>query len=407
MKRLLLSLGILAFGISANAQNINDNRVNFQYIQLPYMKIDKAFTNYDIVVNHDYRQANEDSIQMKEMIDQVSMDIFMSSMDRYQRQVDSIDRIHLRNMAAWEVSVNAGTTQANGQALPQPVRPAYPIAPSYPRFEPANLHPEIQDDLVKNSINIAGFEKGLGGFVVTVNIQPLRDVRIKQTKKGSGSSTKYVYTASYVLPIQLTVESPTQGKLIHMRINDNTQSYSIGEYKSKYDFDLYMKDNKADLYAKLHQSARTKALSQTNNYLNDQIGYVQRSRNAEFYSVKRFKDYDYSDVTAAYTKSVQALNLVGNDRDRSGAISAIDDAIAAWNEIMHESNTYDNKARINDKITAMIQCNLAELMVWKGDFANSELNINLAVNAGGKFKRHANGEKSFYADQKKRWQANQ
>jgi hypothetical protein len=108
-------------------------------------------------------------------------------------------------------------------------------------------------------------------------------------------------------------------------------------------------------------------------------------------------------VTIAYTKTVQALMLVSQDRNRASAKTKIDEALAEWKMIMEESNTYDDKARINDKITAMIQCNMAELLVWKGDFDQAQVNVNLAINEGGKFKRHANGEQYFYADQKKRW----
>jgi hypothetical protein len=102
-------------------------------------------------------------------------------------------------------------------------------------------------------------------------------------------------------------------------------------------------------------------------------------------------------------KTVQALMLVSQDRDRSSAMDKIEEALAEWEMILEESNTYDKKARINSKITAMIQCNMAELLAWQGEFDQSQINVNLAISAGGKFKRHANAEQSFYADQKKRW----
>ena len=53
----------------------------------------------------------------------------------------------------------------------------------------------------------------------------------------------------------------------------------------------------------------------------------------------------------------------------------------------------------------MIQCNLAELYLWKADFNHAELQLNLAIANGGKFKRHAEDEKPFLANQKKRWDA--
>ena len=48
----------------------------------------------------------------------------------------------------------------------------------------------------------------------------------------------------------------------------------------------------------------------------------------------------------------------------------------------------------------MIQCNMAELLAWKGEYHESEVQVNLSISAGDKFKRHVNDEKSFYAIRK-------
>jgi hypothetical protein len=306
-------------------------------------------------------------------------------------------------MAQWEKNVNAGKTQASGLPLPQPTKPSYPAAPIYPGLDLPRLNSPMNENTVLNRINISGFEKGLGGFVVTVNVLGLENIQINESKKGTGTATKYTYTATYNLPVEVTVESPTQGKLIFLRILEGRQSYKIGTYSSKYDHKVYMLTNKEKFHNDLETVARAKAVAETDNYLNNQVGFVPKTRNFEIYAVKKFKSYDYSDVTNAYTMTVQALNLVSQDRDRSSAIAKIDEALAAWEGIMYESNSYDKKSRINDKITAMIQCNTAELLAWKGSYDKVDANVNLAVNEGGKFKRHANGEKRFYADQKKRW----
>jgi hypothetical protein len=53
----------------------------------------------------------------------------------------------------------------------------------------------------------------------------------------------------------------------------------------------------------------------------------------------------------------------------------------------------------------VIYCNLAELLVWRGDFDQAELYVNLALNSGVmKARNHAERVQAFYADQKKRWQ---
>jgi len=404
MKTLLLIITFLGSFSIAFGQIIDDNKIKFTYTQLPYIEIDGAFTNYEVKFVHGYEEANREVLAAHELNKQAAMDMYMQSMMIYKAQTDSIDVNYFRRMAQWEKDVNAGKTQANGQALVQPIKQPYPAPPIFPTgLKEPRLNTPMDESTVVNGINIEGFEKGFGGFVVTVNMLGLSNVQISESKKGTGPTTKYTYTATYNLPVQVTVESPTQGKVISLTIMEGRQSYKIGSYDSKYDYEAYMLTSEDQLYQNLEAAARSKALSETNAYLNNQIGYMQKTRNAELYAVKKFKSYDYQDVTIAYTKTVQALMMVSQDRDRSSAIDKIDEALAEWEMILEESNTYDKKARINDKITAMIHCNMAELLVWKGDFDKSQMYVNLAISEGGKFKRHANGEVNFYADQKKRW----
>jgi hypothetical protein len=403
MKTLLLITSLVGSISLAFGQIIDDNKVSFTYTQLPYIKIDNAFTNYDVKFVHGYEQSNQDILAAHELNKKAAMDMYTQSMIQYKRTTDSIDVGYFRMMAKWEKDVNAGKTQANGLPLVQPTKPAYPLAPIFPGLEEPRLNTPMDENIVLNKVNIAGYEKGLGGFVVTVNVLGISNVQINHTKKGTGTATKYTYTATYNLPVEITVESPTQGKLIFQRINEGRQSYTVGSYASRYDYEVYMLTREDEFRRNLEVAARNKAASSANTFLNNQIGYMQKTRNAELYAVKKFKSYDYSDVTMAYTKTVQALMLVSQDRDRSSAMDKIEEALADWSMIMEESNTYDKKARINDKISAMIQCNMAELLAWQGEYDQCDINVNLAISAGGKFKRHANGEKGFYADQKKRW----
>lgn len=405
MKNLLLFGTLIGINVGAIAQNIDDNIVRFEYIQLPSIVIDEAYNSYEVVVEHGYQQANQDSILLNEARQKLAMDLYETELAWYKRSVDSIDRSYLTQMADWEIRTNKGETQANGLPLAQPVSPMYPSAPVYPEAIVSNLHSELNESTVINATELQGFTKGINGAKITLNVLPIQDISIKETKKGTGASTKYTYNAYYRLPIELTVETPSQGILMKLRILEEQKSYTIGEYKSKYEYQREMLDRKLTFNVDLERYARTQALHSANSYLNDEIAYPVKSRVAELYQVKKYKNYDYSDVTTAYTYTQQAVQLVKSDKNRSGAINAIDKAISAWNVILEESNTYDDKARINDKITAMIQCNLAELYMWKADFNQAELQLNLAIANGGKFKRHAEDEKLFLANQKKRWDA--
>jgi hypothetical protein len=154
----------------------------------------------------------------------------------------------------------------------------------------------------------------------------------------------------------------------------------------------------------MESKARNYAISEVDRILNDQFGFVKMTRETEIYSLKKYKSYEYSDVTEAYTITTQALSLVSKDRNRASAISKIDQAISKWKAILEESNLYDEKARVNDKITAMIHCNLSELYIWKGDFSSADLELNLALNSGVfKFKNESERRRDFYTYQKNRW----
>jgi hypothetical protein len=203
----------------------------------------------------------------------------------------------------------------------------------------------------------------------------------------------------------VSFETPTEGALLKKTYFETIQYQSMKSYSSKYEYQAWFIDNGAQYYRDLERNARKSALQEVNGILNSEFGYVSMQRNAELYSVKKYRDYDYAEVTAAYTLTTQALNLVAKDRNRASAIDKISQAIAKWEVLLEESNMTDDKARVNDKITAMIHCNLAELYAWKGDYDKSELHTNLSLNGGvAKFRNHSERVQSFYADQRKRWE---
>lgn len=405
-KHLLIIICLTAFGY-AQAQNINDNKVSFNYIQLPLIKIDKAFTKYEVRVTHSYKQANEDSLALFEMQKVNAEQNYNLAKANYQRKRDSLERQYLKSLSTWEKQMNAGTAQANGLPFPKPNPPVFPEPPMYQNVKAPRLHSDYDEGIIQKVMNIEGFEQGLGGSMLTIKIQPIRDIRIVQTIKGTGAATKYQYNCEYVLPIEIKLETPTQGVLLERIIFNEKRSYGMKEQSSQYDHQLFMLDNADQFYADLESYARNNAIKEASNYVNDQVGYVNTKRNTEVYSVKSFKDHDYTDVTNAYSATVQALSMLSKDRDCSGAQDKLEAAMKQWEEVMMESNTYDNKARINDKISAMIQCNMAEIQLWQAKFSEANATLNIAKNAGVfKAKSHANSMESFYAERQKRWEVN-
>lgn len=407
MKKIVLAAVGLIVGSYSLGQNINDHKVYFSYIQLPLKQIDTKLSHYSVTFDHSYKQANEDSTNAFKMREEVAMNLFKSQIEMYYAQRDSLDKIHLTNLATWERNVNAGIKNPDGTELDRPAPPMYPTAPAYPQIEAPILHTDYLETSGSEQIVLAGYEKGEGEIEIMITLQPIRDIRIVASKKGTGSATKYTYSAQYVLPIGVKVASPSQGILLEETLWEGVMSYNMKEQTSHYDHELYMMENKENFHKELEAYARSKAMAQTSDYINSQFGFVEKTRVAEIYSVKSFKNHDYSDVTNAFTKTTFALQAVGNDRDRSGAMGKINEAITLLESILTESNISDNKSRINDKVTAMLQCNLAELYIWKGEFDQADALVNIGKNSGvGKAKRHLEDELGFYKDQRTRWEAN-
>ncbi len=395
----ILTLCLFIGSISVvSAQNVDDNKVNFPYIQLPLQKINPAYTKYEVRTNHVYKSANNDSLALYNLKKETAQNTYNLQYATWLEQKKVVERAYLTQMAAYEKAINTGTVAT------APANPIYPIAPVFVPLDKIKLNSELSDSDVNSVMVLQGFEKGLGGSIVTIDVFPIRSVKIIETKTGSGATTKYEYKCQYILPIQLTFETPTEGKLYSKVLFDNIQNYTMKSYSSKYEYQAWYLDNAEKFFVDMERDVRKTAINESNQILNNEFGFVKSTRSTEIYTVKKYKDYEYSDVVAAFTMTTQAFTLVGKDRNRASAIAKLDLAIDKWKSILEESNLYDEKARVNDKITAMIQCNLAELLIWKGDFDQAELYVNLALNSKVfKFKNQAERVQGFYADQKLRW----
>lgn len=400
MRSIITTVAIAALTTTASfAQNIDDNKVSFQFIQLPMQKINSQFTNYEVRVEHGYKAANEDSLKIFEQRKIQADKDYKTQYDLWLTQKKTIDKQYYAQLATYEKAINAGGTAT------APTPPLYPASPLYVPVVQPRMHTELVENEVFSAIDIKGFTKGLGGFIVTVSVKPISGAKVIETKSGTGPSTKYEYKCQYSLPVELTVETPTEGVIYKKVLFEGFSTQAMKSYASKYEFQSWWLDNEDQFYRDLEKDARKRAISEVSQVLNSQFGFVTMSRTAELYSVKKYRDYDYSDVTKAYTQTTQALMAVGKDRNRSSAYSKLDQAINSWKAILEESNVSDEKSRVNDKITGMIYCNLAELCMWRGNFDDAELYTNLALNSGVmKSRNHAEKVVGFYADQRKRWE---
>ena len=383
MKKIMVLACLIS--LQASGQNIDDNFVNFNYTQLPLISVDESLRWYRFEVVTDVEGANMDSTAT------------------YQIRLDNAVSIYQKRMDKWLSKMSLLQQQENATGTSQSAN--YPPKPSLELVVKPVQH-TVTTNASAEGIKISGFNEGDNGLLIRYTLLPIKNVKFSYSKKGEAANTKYDYKCSYMLQAKMEVIDPNNTVLFEKMVG-RAKTKGLGKYKSTYDFAKWYMNNRETFYAQIESEGRKAAISGSGSALDNQFGYINKNRKAEIYSVKKYKDYDYTDVVMAYNQTTEALLKVGNERDRSGAMDDLEKARDMWLKILEESNLQNKKERINAKISAMIWCNLAEIAVWMADFNEADNQVSKTMNSGIiKAKSHIKGEKSFYADQKNRWNAN-
>lgn len=387
MKNLFLLF--LMFSLQVQAQNVDDNFITFPYTQVPLIPVEQGSRFFRFSVEQGVDKANQDSTT------------------NYHIKIANAERLYEQRMSTWYEKMSLLEQQENTNGVSQIA--SYPIKP-YLKHVPSPIMNSVSVESLSSTlegINIPGFQKADGELLVTFKILPLRDFRVNNKKSGAGAQTKYTYSCTYYLAAKMEVYGP-DGKIMFERLVGNTKRTKVlGKYKSKYAFSDWFMKNRSNVYSQSESQGRIAAIQSASKVLESQFGFVNKSRRAEVYSIKKYKDYDYSDIASAYNKTNEALLLVGGSPDRSGAYERLKEARNMWSAILEESNLQNKKERINGKVSAIIWCNIAEISMWMGDFKNVDIHVQNIKNSGVfKAKNHISGETSFYKDQRTRWETN-
>lgn len=400
MKKTLLFATVLLAGVSF-AQNVDDQKINFNYTQLPSNPI-KGTEVYTIEINHDkYQAANEDSLEAYDG----RLMLAESQLVTWIEQKKKIDQAYLLEMDKYQKSVHAGTPIA------KPIKPPYPEMPKLKEeLDEPILTTDISAGVVDGSVRLEGFDKGEGGAVITISFEGLKNATVVRKVTGSAATTKYEYTAQYEMPVTLQIEVPGQGLIVNENINFGSKSKLINKFDSEYSYQYWRIDNYDEFWKTLQQQELTSILSNINNIVNDKCGFPTKTYATEVYTVKKHKGHNYSDLIDAYTKAKSGYDLIYKDLSKSDAKSKLQQAVSVWENALAESDMNDGKSRINEKVTALIYVNLAEAYLWMDDWSTADSYIQKAKIisvAAGKYKREAQDIESMMSFLKARYLANQ
>lgn len=401
-KALLFTTIITLITLLSFGQTVKDYKVPFQYIQLPLKPLNEAVTMYGVVLVNDFEQANQDTLKAYESRLEIAKEEQGSLLDIWNKNRLRIDRIYLSEMSTWEKAVNLGNN-----TLAQPLKKTYPEYPVLNEVSLPILSENVSEDNCSQKINLAGYNKGEGGVVITITHHGLQSSRISKKITGSGALKKYKYTAHFKMPVDVKIEAPIQGLIYSKTYYNNEMSELIRDEKSQYDYQIWWIDNKDKYWKGLQNKLFSNILYDLNNHININYGFPVKSNENEIYVIKKYKNHSYSEFIDAMTYAKIGYQGFVNDVDKVNAKENIFKAIEIWEKQLEQSDLSNNKSRINKKSTALLFANLAEAYLWVDQFDKADLFINKAITLGVfKYKNHCKKLQDKMGNLKLRYQAN-
>lgn len=399
MNNNLLLLFTISLCTLGSAQNVDNQKVSFQYIQLPKTPFSTSITSFRVITNSDQiALSNEDSLNVYN----ARLLNYQTEYDQWYEQKKAIDKSYYIQLTAYEKAVNAGNTTVK---MPEP--PHYPLPPLKEDISYPILSTNVDEGLVQQSVSLEGFNQGNGEAEITLDFYGMQNARIEVSQKASTGKIDYTYKSSVKYPIHARIEVPGVGVVYDKFFGNTVMSKTIGTYQSKYEYAYWKVDNYDDYWKNREIQIVQSLLSQINADINDLFGYPIKYRSTEVYTVKKFKNHHYSDLVDAYVKVKSGYDLIVNNKNHAEAKPKIMAGIQIWEQALSESNLSDSKSRINDKVTALLYYNLAEAYMWLDEFETAEAYRLKAENGGvNKFKNEAKALSYLLNDQKARFLAN-
>lgn len=404
MKLVITSLSIFSICSFLVAQNIDDNKINFDYIQLPKVKVPDGIKTYFFTYKNSFDAENE----RQDMIYKARLDsaqnAYKLQVTNWEQQHDAIRKQYLAQMSAWKETVN------NGGTATMPPAPIYPNYPEPIEIDPPVVTMPIGDLQISPEIRLDGFEGTNAGIEISIDNAGLDIMNVQRNYiTNSTNNTKtYQVVAFYKMP--MTIKAIANGKVLYEKtLYSGSSKEILFSGKTEYDYLLKLmldKENKVDIWKEVQTKIWKNTFATISADLNETIGFPVRNDKTEVYTVKKFKDWQYPELLEALTYAQTGYGDISKSISKEEGKESLMKAIEIWEALLQESDMGDKKARINKEITCLIYTNLAEAYFWMEDFEKVNYYINNALTHGTlKAKNHCRKLQKEIPSFKERYEA--
>ena len=363
MKHTTIIFILLATSMAVQAQNYKAVKLEFNYLQYPSVKLDPTWKYMPKVT-----QKNRQSILDKEKA--------------YLDKLEKLNQQYQEDMKRYE-----GYKTVEKLVAGKPKKPNLPDTPPYGG--------EVLDEeaMANNYIKVDGFEKAYDNaeFIVEITLAGF-EVMNKAEKDKEGKA--FFYAINYTNPVSVRVYDNQGKEYLSKLIDASSQTTETAKKETKYELEKYWKANERTFLVELQKKSYDRALRIGAKYINDVLGYQQKSTKIKFYTGKA-KKIAYPKLDQSIETIRRALVNFGDGTNRD-ALSKISEAVSIWKEVLLEKDMDNKKARINSKIASGIWWNCVQAYAILNDFENAKNYMTeLKLNGRGVSKESA---ESFLED---------
>ena len=385
MKYFTLALAALAF-VTVNAQNVQRESVQVEYISRPSEPLPAGVTTYNVVVNQSYRDQYEAELAQWEIDTQLAQETYEAEMEAYNNKGTGAKILERALL---------------DEKKPQLVLPTKPIQTERV-FEPG---------IISSKIDMQGMTRTEDGATVTIEIQYFEgsapeDAQQEIKDKEGNVSYKYYRTMKYRQPVRFTVQLPDGSIVIDevLTSSEDFTTYTSDKYTSK--SALNKAWNQTAVNSRLSQMSVEAGCMAINSILNDRFCFAKKTRPMTIYHAKTKKKVDYTDLNNAALDMKMAMEKYIDKPEESA--EGIRACVAVWEQVLTEADFDDKKARINGKMAGLLYLNLINANIWLEDYDRVDAlfdemrRLDVKKSAEGT----ADGLDTFSEDQRRRKEVN-
>ena len=409
-----ITLFLLLAGFWANAQKISYMSATINYTQLPVTPLDKAYKNYQVLILSDYLQKN---VQAKA---KYQTDAAKAEND-YQTEAKKYWQTRLQDSLTVETQLNVWfrLTPQLQAVTPRPVFQPQPMPVKAVVTEPLYDKEFNNDLLATQHIKLEGYNRlPENAVIIQINMIGFESTEAKPTTqkkqvKGADGRMRdtltYVYQFNYRHTFKVKILLPN-GKFAMDELFPSTINYSTFNSKDFYnqaELEGYWYAQKNNEITAAQEKVAKDNLKAINDYLNDNHGFIPKSRTVQVIYPSA-KKVNYDDLKDAATNAKSGYGIITNPATAQQGEEYLRKAIATWETALKESNLTSKKARINENVTESILLNLAEAYIWLNDFIKSQEYLNKldTFKISGREKGIKTSIRAFNSDQNMRYSAN-